>query len=492
MPKVSEISPIKPLILKRKRVAAYARVSLVTDQLLHSLSAQVSYYSSLIKNDPEWEFAGVYADEGITGTSTKKRDEFNRLISDCENGLIDLVLVKSISRFARDTVTTLKVTRHLKELGIDVYFEREKIHSMSDEGELMLTLLASFAQEESRSISQNITWRIKKKFEEGIPNGHKAPLGYIWDGEIFRIVPEQGKIVREIYERYLSGESAYKIAKEMKLVESTVKYILSSFAYTGTMILQKSFTTEEHKRRENKGELTRYAVEEMFEPIITQDEYEKVQIIREQRADARMNKTPQYGPFSEMLKCEVCGCSISRRRTKYGIKLVCNTRERKGKAVCCSKPIYEEELKADFCKAFKLNEFDENYLKDNVSLVTIGLDSIYFKPNKGKTRQVIRAYKKGYGAFSGKIKCGCCGKNLKSDTWNIGKKGKKVKTKIWNCRGCKLKRVYDGEFRKALIEMTEEKDVDSYFLQHIENAVAYEDYIEINFKNGERRVWERE
>ncbi len=492
MPIVSEISPIKPLILKRKRVAVYARVSLVTDQLLHSLSAQVSYYSSLIKNNPEWKFVGVYADAGITGTSTKKRDEFNRLISDCENGLIDLILVKSISRFARDTVTTLKVTRHLKELGIDVYFEREKIHSMSDEGELMLTLLASFAQEESRSISQNITWKIKKKFKQGIPNGHKAPLGYIWDGEMFRIVPEQEKIVREIYERYLAGESAYNIAKELKLVESTVKYILSSFVYTGTMILQKSFTTEEHKRRENKGELTRYAVEEMFEPIITQDEYERVQIIRKQRAEIRANKNPQYGPFSGMLKCEICGCSMSRRRTKYGIKLVCNTRERKGKSVCCSKPIYEEELKKDFCKAFKLDEFDEKYLKDHVSLVTIGLDGIYFKLRQGKTRQITRTYKKGYGAFSGKIKCGCCGSYLKSDTWNIGQKGKRVKTKIWNCRSCKLKRLYDSEFRKALIETTKEKNVDSYFLQYIENAVVYEDHIEINHKNGERKVWERE
>lgn len=492
MSTIKEIRPNVPQLLGRKKVAAYARVSEATNQLIHSLAAQVSYYSSLIRNNPEWEFVGVYADEGITGTSTKRRNEFNRLVEDCDNGFIDLVLVKSISRFARDTVDTLKTTRHLKEIGVDVYFEREMIHSMSDEGELMLTLLASFAQEESRSISQNITWRIRKKFEQGIPNGHKAPLGYIWDGEMFRIVQEQGKTVRDIYKRYLSGESAYKIAKELKLVESTVKYILSSFVYTGTMILQKSFTAEEHKRKENKGELTRYAVEEMFEPIITQDEYERVQIIREQRAEERTNKNQQYGPFSGMLKCEICGCSISRRRTKYGIKLVCNTRERKGKAVCCSKPIYEEELKTDFCKAFKLERFDEKYLKEYVSLVTIGFDSIYFKPKKGKTRQITRTYKRGYGAFSGKIKCGCCGSYLKSDTWNIGKRGKKVKTKIWNCRGCKLKRLYDSEFRKALIEMTKEKNVDSYFLQYIENAVVYEDHIEINHKNGERKIWERE
>ena len=182
---------------------------------MHSLSAQVSCYSSLIQKNPEWEYAGVYADEGITGTSTVHRDEFNRLVADCEAGKIDMVLVKSISRFARDTVDCLNTTRYLKELGIAVYFEREKINSLAEDGELMLTLLASFAQEESRSISENIKWATRKRFEKGIPNGHKAPYGYEWDGEVFRIIPEQGEVVKEIYIRYLAGESAYIIAKTL-------------------------------------------------------------------------------------------------------------------------------------------------------------------------------------------------------------------------------------------------------------------------------------
>ena len=148
MAKIRRIEPNIPSLSGRKRVAAYARVSMETELLHHSLSAQVSHYSSLIQSNPEWEYAGVYADEGITGTSTKKRDEFNRLMKDCDAGKIDLVLVKSISRFARDTVDTLNATRHLKDLGIDVFFEREGIHSMSGEGELLLTLLASFAQAE--------------------------------------------------------------------------------------------------------------------------------------------------------------------------------------------------------------------------------------------------------------------------------------------------------------------------------------------------------
>ena len=156
MAKIRKIESFVPRLTERKKVAAYARVSTDLGQQLNSLSAQVSYYSSYIQRNPEWEYVGVYADEGITGTSTKHRDEFNRLMEDCDAGKIDIVLVKSISRFARDTIDTLNATRHLKDMGIDVYFEKENIHSISDEGELLLTLLASFAQEESRRISENV------------------------------------------------------------------------------------------------------------------------------------------------------------------------------------------------------------------------------------------------------------------------------------------------------------------------------------------------
>ena len=179
MPRIRQITPSVTQLKRKKRVAAYARVSEECEVLLHSLSAQVSYYSTLIQNNPEWEYAGVYVDQGITGTSTAHRDGFNRLVADCDAGKIDMVLVKSISRFARDTVDCLNTTRHLKDLGIAVYFERENINSLSEDGELMLTLLASFAQEESRSISENIKWATRKRFEQGIPNGHKAPYGYV-------------------------------------------------------------------------------------------------------------------------------------------------------------------------------------------------------------------------------------------------------------------------------------------------------------------------
>lgn len=178
------IMPQAPALVRRKRVAAYARVSVESARMQHSLSAQVSYYSAFIQQHAEWEYAGVYADYGISGTGTKDRDEFNRLLADCDAGKIDIVLTKSIQRFARNTVDLLNVVRHLRELGIEVRFEKENINSMSGDGELMLSILASFAQEESRSISDNCKWGIRKRFQSGeIGAANKHILGYRYDDD---------------------------------------------------------------------------------------------------------------------------------------------------------------------------------------------------------------------------------------------------------------------------------------------------------------------
>jgi site-specific DNA recombinase len=169
MRKIRKIEPSVKALPERKKVAAYARVSMETERLHHSLAAQVSYYSELIQKNPEWEYAGVYADEAVSGTGTAKRTEFQRMLDDCEAGKIDIILTKSISRFARNTVDLLETVRHLKELGIEVRFEKEGINSMSGDGEVMMTLLASFAQEESVSISNNVKWGIRKRMQAGIP-----------------------------------------------------------------------------------------------------------------------------------------------------------------------------------------------------------------------------------------------------------------------------------------------------------------------------------
>lgn len=356
MPVITRIEPKKVRLIEKKKVAAYARVSMETEQLKHSLSAQISHYSELIQSNPEWEYVGVYADDGITGRNTKGRKEFKRLIADCEAGNVDLILVKSISRFARDTVDTLRITRRLKTLGIDVFFERESIHSLSDEGELMLTLLASFAQQESVSIGENVKWGIRKGFKDGKPNGHKPPFGYRWNGEKYVVIPEQAEIVKAVFNRYLAGESAHSIMhtlekrgvvgqKGIPIDETTIKFMVTNYSYAGVMVLQKNYINDEKKRRINHGELPMYMIEDMYEPIVSKEDVARAIEIRQERAENMPNKNPVLTKYSGKMKCGYCGCSVSRRTRHNGNKVwACNTKERKGKSMCNLKHIYEREL----------------------------------------------------------------------------------------------------------------------------------------------------
>lgn len=218
MKKIRRIEPKKPVVQERKKVAAYARVSRGTERLVHSVSAQASYYSALIQRNPEWEYAGVYADTGISGTDTSKRCEFLRMLADCEAGKIDIIMTKSVSRFARNTVDLLETVRHLNSLGIEVRFEKENIHSLSEAGELMLTLLASFAQEESRSISENVKWGVRKRFRSGeIGTANKRILGYRYDDELrkYVIIPEEAEAVRRMFRMYIDGVSLREIGERM-------------------------------------------------------------------------------------------------------------------------------------------------------------------------------------------------------------------------------------------------------------------------------------
>ena len=180
-----------PQIKRRKRVAAYARVSDGKDAMRHSLSAQISYYNALIQRHIEWEFAGVYADDPVSGTGDSRK-EFQRMLVDCRNGKLDMLITKSITRFARNTLVTLETVRELKALGIDVFFEKENIHSLSNDGELMLSILASYAQEESRSVSENCKWRIRKDFRAGKVSGMKM-LGYRLNDGVLTIIPEEAR-----------------------------------------------------------------------------------------------------------------------------------------------------------------------------------------------------------------------------------------------------------------------------------------------------------
>lgn len=207
---ITRIDVKKPDLLQRKRVAAYARVSMDTERLMHSLSVQVSYYSELIQNTPGWEYAGVYADEGITGTKMDSRPEFIRMLADCEAGKIDIILTKSLSRFARNTVDTLNVVRRLKKLGIEVRFEKENIWTFDSKGELLITIMSSLAQEESRSISENCTWGQRKRMADGkVSVPFSRFLGYDRgeNGELV-VNPEQAEFVKRIYTEFLQGGHA--------------------------------------------------------------------------------------------------------------------------------------------------------------------------------------------------------------------------------------------------------------------------------------------
>ncbi len=436
MPDIIKIPSTIEQVNPRKRVAAYARVSMETELLLHSLAAQVSYYTEKIKKNPEWVYAGVYADEGISGTSITYRDGFQRLVEDCEAGKIDIVLVKSISRFARDTVDCLNTVRHLKSIGVEVRFERENISSFTSDGELLLTLLASFAQAESESTSENIKWATRKRFAKGIPNGHKAPYGYRWDGEMFRIIPEQGEVVKTIFQKYLSGVSGYRIAKTLKergvrgqgghpISESSIKGIISNISYTGTMILQKNYFNENHERKKNNGELPRYVVEEMFEPLVSREDFERAQELRRQRA--MEVPRPVITKFSGLVKCGNCGAGVSRRTAKGKKKWICNTRERK--STCDMRPLMETELEEAAESA--LGETDDDGFRREVQEIVVYGDRIEFRLWNGKTKSVPRKYGGHYkrNEFSGKLICGVCGRKLYRDSYT--RKG--IRTVKWIC-----------------------------------------------------------
>ena len=484
---------------KKLRVAAYARVSV--DTLHHSLAAQVSHYSNLIQKNPAWEYAGVYADEGITGTSTTHRTEFKRLIADCNAGKIDLVLVKSISRFARDTVDCLHTVRQLKEKGIAVRFERENIDSMSEDGELLLTLLASFAQEESRSIGENIRWGVRRRFAQGIPNGHKAPYGYQWDSEMFRIVPSEGEIVKEIFRRYLAGESAYFIAKSLAgcgitgrqgrpIEQTTVKDILSNISYTGTMALQKNYITEGHVRKRNKGELPMYLVEGMFEQLVSKVDFDKAQEIRKRRAAQSCNRNSVRMSFSGMVKCGCCGGGFSRRTAGKYRRWGCNTRERKGRKSCDSRPIKEEELVAAVRTVMEKDDFDTAELRRKVSKIVIYGDCVEFHLTNGRIKKTARIYngQRGSNPFTNKVYCASCGSKCERDIWTKG-------AKVWSCSQprtkCRLRRLPESELREAAASFFG-NGYEGKIVQNVKRIVISDDEVIFQLKEGGAYRWQRQ
>lgn len=352
---IIDITPTRTAFAEKKRVAAYARVSCDKDTMLHSLAAQIDYYRKYIIRNPEWEFVGMYADEAKTGTK-EDREQFQKLLSDCRSELIDMIVTKSISRFARNTVTLLGTVRELKELGINIFFEEQNINSVSEEGELMLTLLASQAQEESLSCSENCKWKIRKGFERGQPNTCTM-LGYrLVNGEI-TLVPDEAEIVKEVFDLYLSGCGVQKIANTLNergvRTEKipfwhldTIRGILRNEKYMGDLLLQKSLSESHLTKRKvkNEGQLPQYYITENHEPILSREIFAAVQEEVQRRADQHKYNPGAKSVFTGKIQCSICGKNYRRKITPYNTVWCCSTYNTRGKAYCASKVIPEETL----------------------------------------------------------------------------------------------------------------------------------------------------
>jgi len=368
--RIINITPEARLITVKKRVAAYARVSCDKETMLHSLAAQIDFYRNYIINNPEWEFAGVYADEAKTGTKDS-REQFQQLLADCRSGHVDMVITKSISRFARNTVTLLETTRELKELGINVFFEDQNMDSVSEEGELMLTLMASVAQEESLSCSDNCKWRIRKGFEQGQPNTCTM-LGYRLVNGVITVIPDEAVIVQEIFNLYLSGCGAQGIANTLNengissekisiWHHDTIRNILRNEKYMGDLLLQKKVSSDHLSKRQspNTGQLPQYYVSDNHEPIVSKDTFEAVQKEIAFRAEKHTQKSGTASVFTKKIRCGICGKNYRRKTTPYNIVWCCSTFNTKGKSYCASKAIPEGTIKRVIAGALGEGTFSE-------------------------------------------------------------------------------------------------------------------------------------
>ena len=360
----------------QQRVAAYCRVSTDHEEQLGSFANQVEYYTNLINSKPEWTMAGLFSDEGISGTGTKKRSGFQDMIRACDEGRVDLVITKSISRFARNTADCLRYSRHLKNKGIPIIFEKESINTMDASGELLFTILSSLAQEESRNISENSAWGIRSKFQQGIPHlNTNSLLGYDKDENGNLVINEdQAVIVRRVYREFLEGWSTSEIANHLnaegvlgvrgvaKWVSTTIERMLKNEVHVGDLLMQKSYTVDflTKKAAANKGELEQYYIRDDHPAIIPREDWEAVQQELERRAEFKQRhgiKTEgscREDPFYSKLFCAHCGGKYVRKNYK-GIKAVFWKCDNTGKAkghICSAQNVTEAALQEVFVKAW--------------------------------------------------------------------------------------------------------------------------------------------
>lgn len=334
MKKVTKIAPtaVDTVVLTEQpklRVAAYCRVSTDSDEQKESLETQIEHYESYIKANPTWAFAGVYYDEGITGTKKEKRPELLRMIADCENGHIDFIVTKSISRFARNTTDCLELVRRMQKLGVYIYFEKENLDTGTMENELMLSILSGLAENESASIAQNNKWSIQRRFQNGTYKITCPPYGYDSVDGMLVVNKSQAKTVRFIFSEILSGKGTQKIADELnqrriptkrggRWTATTVRGIAGNEKYTGDVLFQKTYTDSNFNRHRNDGEKEQYLLRDYHEPIISREDFAAAQAVIEQRGKEKgiqkqQSKYQNRYPFSGKIICGHCGDTFKRR-----------------------------------------------------------------------------------------------------------------------------------------------------------------------------------
>ena len=397
MPEVKIIQPIVEQA-KKLRVAAYARVSSDSVDQLNSFATQVAYYTDFIQSKDEWEFAGLYADEAVSGTTADKRNDLQRLLADCRAGKIDRILVKSISRFARNTLDCIQTVRELKQLGIAVEFEKEQIDTGNMGSEMLLSILGSAAQEESLSISKNLKWSYRRRMKSGDFITCSAPLGYYLKNGTLIPDPQEVPIVEYIFSSYLTGRSLKEIATELSTMEvgiadkkserwhrSTIRYILANEKYIGDSLVQKWFTPDELplKHQKNKGEISQYYIKNSHPAIISREIFETVQQLLKQRVEQHFSKTAiRSFPLSRTMQCALCGSTFQRRPNTKTVRWTCY-QHLQSKELCPMTIIEENEVYGAFLSVYnKLLDNKNSILKAMLNqLLELQVKTVFARPD---------------------------------------------------------------------------------------------------------------
>lgn len=485
------------------RVAAYCRVSTDSDEQATSYEAQVEHYTTFIKKNVEWEFAGIYADDGISGTNTKKRDDFNRMIDDCNAGMVDMIITKSISRFARNTLDCLRYIRDLKDKNIPVFFEKENINTMDSKGEVLLTIMASLAQQESQSLSQNVKLGYQFRYQNGVMTvNHNRFMGYTKDKDGNLVIEErEAEIVRRIYREYLEGKSLIQIARGLeadgvltgagktKWRPETIRKMLSNEKYIGDALLQKTYTVDflTKKRVKNDGIVPQYYVENSHEAIIPKDLFMQVQEEMVRRSNMKAGKkkrvySSKYA-LSSIVFCSKCG-DIYRRiawnnRGKHSVVWRCCNRVEHGPSACDAETIPEEELQKVTVKAF--NELYQH--KENVfEILMANIKKAIYESNDRLTPiddQLQELQKELLKKANSKQKYD----ELVQEIYDLREEKQKVITDTAERNGLKTRISEMEEFIKEFEFRIKEYD-EQLVRSYIKKITVYDDRFLVEFKAG--------